>query len=76
MADVKICDRCGNIVVDCKVRRNIFKAHYYSLFSPDISRELRNSWDLCTDCGNKLEKFLNGDELVRDAQSSNDGSKG
>ena len=68
MADVKICDRCGKTIVDRKVRRNMFKAYYYSLFSPDISREFRSSWDLCVDCGNKLEKFLNGDELVRDAQ--------
>ena len=58
MADVKICDRCGKTIVDRKVRRNVFKAYYYSLFSPDISREFHSCWDLCVDCGKKLEQFL------------------
>ena len=69
MADVKICDRCGKTINDHRVKRNIFKTKHYGLFSPDISRELNSSWDLCHDCGTKLERFLKGEELVKDAQS-------
>lgn len=74
MADVKICDRCGKTIDDHRVRRNVFKAWRYSLFSPDISHALISDWDLCHDCGTKLERFLKGEELVKDAQSSNEGS--
>ena len=72
MADVKICDRCGKTINDRRVNRNVFKAYRYGLFSPDISRELNSCWDLCMECGVKLEQFLKGEELVKDAQSSND----
>ena len=70
MADVKICDRCGKTIDDHRVRRNIFKTKHYGLFSPDISRELNSNWDLCHDCGKKLERFLKGwdpDEKPDDA---------
>ena len=75
MADVKICDRCGKTIDDHRVRRNVFKTRYYGLFSPDISRDLNSCWDLCYTCGKKLERFLKGDELVRDAQSEGETSK-
>jgi hypothetical protein len=65
MADVKICDRCGKIIEDHRVRRNVFKERYYGLFSPDI-RELTSSWDLCHDCGVKLARFLKNDDNYED----------
>jgi predicted amidophosphoribosyltransferase len=75
MADVKICDRCGKTISKSNnILRNAFKAHYYSLFNPDLSRDLISNWDLCDDCGKKLERFLKGEELVKDAQSSSEDS--
>jgi hypothetical protein len=72
MADVKICDRCGKTIDDHVVIRNLFKAWRYSLFSPDVSHALVSDWDLCCDCGKKLERFLKGEELVKDAQKTDE----
>ena len=72
MADVKICDRCGKTIVATAAQRLTCATWRYSLFSPDLSRGLQSNWDLCRDCGNKLERFLEGEELVKDAQSSNE----
>lgn len=71
MADVKICDRCGKTIKGGKALFNTFTAWRYSLFSPDVRGGSCN-WDLCVDCGTKLHRFLNGDELVVDVQSSGD----
>jgi hypothetical protein len=72
MANVKICDRCGKTIDDHRVRRNVFKACHYGLFSPDICRELASNWDLCHSCGKKLERFLNGEELVKDTRKTDE----
>lgn len=63
MADVKICDRCGKTIVATATQRLGFGSWRYSLFTPDVSHKLHSDWDLCTDCGEKLGRFLKGEEL-------------
>lgn len=70
MADVKICDRCGKTIVANAVQSIGFGVWRYSLFNPNVSHKTHSDWDLCTDCGKKLERFLKGDELVIDAQKT------
>lgn len=74
MADVKICDRCGKTIVATKMQSIGFGVWRYSLFNPYVSNKTHYNWDLCIDCGEKLERFLKGEGLVKDAQSSDEGS--
>lgn len=60
MADVKICDRCGKRIEATMVKKISFGAFKYSLFDPDRQTSTHSMWDLCTDCGEMLKKFLNG----------------
>ena len=75
MADVKICDRCGKTIVATKLQSFGFGSWRYSIFDCNAERQTFYKHDLCTDCGDKLVRFLKGEELVRDAQSSNEESK-
>jgi hypothetical protein len=70
MADVKICDRCGKTIVANAVQSIGFGTWRYSLFNPNVSHKTHSNWDLCLDCGKKLERFLHGDELTIDAQKT------
>ena len=72
MSDVKICDRCGKSIVASTAKTWGFGAWRYSLFKRNVSQMTSYEFDVCTDCGEKLARFLNGEELVTDAQS--DGS--
>lgn len=69
MADVKICDRCGKTIVATKLQSFGFGSWRYSIFDCEAERQTFYKNDLCIDCGKKLERFLNGEELVKDAQS-------
>lgn len=73
MADVKICDRCGKTIEATTAQTYGFGAWRYSLFARSkLSQATVCDYDLCTDCGMKLARFLNGEELVRDGQGSNE----
>ena len=74
MADVKICDRCGKTIAATTAQTFGFGAWKYALFNRERSQMTFYDYDLCVDCGEKLYRFLNGEELVKDAQSSNEGS--
>ena len=63
MADVKICDRCGKTIAATTAQTFGFGAWRYSLFSRSKwSQATVADWDLCTDCGEKLSRFLKGEE--------------
>ena len=63
MADVKICDRCGTTIAATTAQTFGFGAWRYSLFDRNMSQKTYSEWDLCTDCGEKLSRFLKGAEL-------------
>ena len=69
MADVKICDRCGKTIAANMALSYGFGAWRYSLFKRNASKMTCYDYDLCIECGTKLERFLKGEELVKDAQS-------
>ena len=68
MADVKICDRCGKTIAASTATSWGFGAWRYSLFRRNSSQMTCYEFDVCTDCGEKLARFLKGEELVMDAQ--------
>lgn len=61
--DVKICDRCGKTIAATTVQKIGVVAWRYNLI--DRNRGWRTSYecDLCSDCGKKLMKFVNGAEI-------------
>ena len=71
MADIKICDRCGNKIVDRRgvaIYRPLFRQALIKLklFKPGFYDEILfkdMTMDLCEDCSNKLVWFLEGTEL-------------
>lgn len=73
MADVKICDRCGKTIAANMALSYGFGAWKYSLFKRNASKMICYDYDLCIECGEKLARFLNGEELVKDAQGSSEG---
>lgn len=65
MADAHICDRCGKIIVATTNRQKIgIAAWKYSIFDRSHSYSTRFDCDLCSECADKILKFLNGYELV------------
>jgi hypothetical protein len=69
MADVKICDRCGKTIVATKLQSFGFGSWRYSVWDCNVEQQTCYRHDLCVGCGEKLTRFLNGEELVKDAQS-------
>lgn len=55
-----VCDRCGGEIV-----RNLGEYGYHYEHVRD-GLELAGSFDLCNDCGKKLELFLNNKEVTND----------
>lgn len=64
MADVKICDRCG-VAIKANTAQSLgFGAWRYTLCSRGTSQCSYYDYDLCVSCGDKLSKFLKGEDLA------------
>lgn len=63
MADVKICDRCGKTIAPTTLQKIAYIAYRYSIRDRNHCYSTSFDCDLCSDCGTKLIKFLNGAEL-------------
>lgn len=63
MADAKICDRCGKPELVIYNSRIGFRKGRYSLVHRNYRWRTKYDCDLCSECGEKLDKFLKGAEL-------------
>lgn len=71
MADVKICDRCCSAIKPNTAQSFGFGAWRYSIFNRDVSQMVSYDYDLCKQCGAKLTRFLNGEDLAEFEEVSN-----
>lgn len=65
MADAKICDRCGTTIVATSTAQKIGLAAWkYGVIDRNNRWKTKYDCDLCTECGEKLLKFLKGYGIV------------
>lgn len=64
MSDAKLCDRCGRFYAitseDYNKRPSYAGKIIFGAYTFGLERHNLKSYDLCIDCANELNEFLNG----------------